>query len=194
MIDDIEPGDAAESEATLSRRRMLRQIAAVGAATVWATPVVQSIGSVPAFATGTPPPAATRPPPPPPSTPRPRDFVGISHIALVFTIGGTPYRAKWREGVGFGNVGGRSLPRGPQPAGWRASRVYPSPGDIGVETTYVDGELYSVTFTLPPTCTAAQGSGVVKRANPRRSTAGGHCLGGVAGSDPRRITFTAPSS
>jgi hypothetical protein len=73
----------------LSRRELLRRGAALGAALAVTTPVVQSMGSVAAFAQESPPPA------PPPSVP--------SHIQLLVTFASDPQvrGIKYDEGEGW---------------------------------------------------------------------------------------------
>lgn len=49
-----------------------------------------------------------------------------------------------------------------------------------------------MTFTLPSSCTAADGSGVAKGGNPENSNTGGYCVARVSDPDnPRIIVFTA---
>ena len=180
MNEEPEHQDEPEAEATRSRRDILRQAGIVSVAAVWATPIVQTIGAVPAFATGTPSPPPPSPPPPPPPP-----FYGISYVGLIFSCNGIDYKAKWEEDVaGFTDPG--ATPFCTTPSGWDTRTKYPNTGAIGVSTSYIDGELYQVSFTLPSTCTWADGAGVVKGAT--------ECVeGGVSGGTPLTITFTAPA-
>lgn len=178
-------GDGAA--APMNRRDALRRVAVVGGAAVWAAPAVQRMGMLSAHAVSPP------PSPPPPTSPPPTGFTGVSYIGLVFVCNGTTYRAKWQAEGGWNDVGGASLPQCPEPSGWSTAPVYPNVGAIGVSTTYIEGELYQVTFTLPPTCTSSTGSGVAKGGNPQNPNSDGFCIAGAVGSDPRIITFTAPA-
>jgi hypothetical protein len=182
-----------EQDRTMNRRDALRRVAVIGGAAVWTAPGVQRLGMLAAHAVSPPPsPPPTSPPPsPPPTSPPVEEFAGISYIGLVFVCSGKTFRAKWEEGNGWGDIGGSNLPQCPEPSGWAGATVYPYPGAIGVSTTYISGELYQVTFTLPSTCTASTGSGVAKGANPTKPQTGGYCVAGAVGSDPRVITFTA---
>lgn len=173
----------------MNRRDALRRVAVVGGAAVWAAPAVQRMGMLTAHAVSPPP---SPPPTSPPPTSPPPTFTGISYIGLVFVCNGTTYRAKWQTEGGWNDAGGSNLPQCPEPSGWGSAPVYPNPGAIGVSTTYIEGELYQVTFTLPPTCTSSTGSGVAKGGNPTNPNSDGFCIAGVVGSDPRVITFTAP--
>lgn len=183
-MDELQAEDAPH----IARREVLLRGAALGAALAVASPVVQGLGRVSAFAQGSPP-----PPPPPPAT----GFTALSYVGLVFTCDGIDYRAKWEEGEGsdgWGDIGGENLPQCPTPVGWSEATVYPDAGEIGVSTTYVGGELYQVTYTLPQGCTASNGSGAAKGGNPDNLRSSGFCVPGVVGDNPRVITFTAPTS
>jgi hypothetical protein len=70
-----EERDAWSGNLGLTRRRFVKRAALVGGTLVWATPVVQSIGS-PAMAAGT----------------RPND---ISYLAVLISCAGKWYRMKW---------------------------------------------------------------------------------------------------
>lgn len=174
----------------LTRRDALRRAAVIGGAVAYTAPAVQRLGMLSAHAVSPPPPP---PPPPPPST-----FTGVSYVGLVFTCDGQQYRAKWEEGGGWGDADGSNLPGCPAPGGWSSAPAYPSPAAIGVSTNYVDGELFSVTFTLPGapgTCHFESGAGVAKGGNPGNEQSGGFCVSGaVDPTDDRRITFTAPTA
>lgn len=81
----------------LSRREVLRRGAALGAALAVTTPVVQSLGKLPAFAQATPPPG---------DDPRPVSFP--SHFQLLFTIVGsdTKYGIKYEPQIeGWDRIG-----------------------------------------------------------------------------------------
>ena len=143
----------------------------VGGALVWATPVVQSLGS-PAMAAGT----------------KPND---ISYLAVLISCAGKWYRMKWNTttlGTLSQETGGRfSVPGANRP-------LLPSPGSVqdgpapGTGATYnADG---SITVTLGTGCTLTDF--LVKR---------GQCVAGpgVAGEPPAgqtggAIRFPGPTS
>jgi hypothetical protein len=101
------------------------------------------------------------------------------------------YKVKWENG-GFVTPG--NLPQCPDPTGWDAATPYPNTSAIGVSKVEPDGELYQITFTLPPTCTSSTGSGVAKGGNPTNPNSDGFCVPATIGSDPRIVTFTAPAA
>jgi hypothetical protein len=176
--DLINEPDVNDTDAGLGRRELLRRGAALGAAMAVAAPVVQGLGRVPAFAEPSPPP----PPPPPPPT----GYYGISFVGIVFTCDGVLYRAKWEEGKGWEEIGANTqLPSCEEPAGWLTAAAYQQTGNIGVAPTYDGKDLINLVLTLPASCTAAEGAGVVK--------GGQVCMTGtVNAGPPTTITFVAP--
>lgn len=199
----LEQGGTVPSS-TLSRREAMRRMAVIGGATAWAAPAVLRVGMTPALAVSPvpPPPPPTVPPPPPPVG----TFTGISYVGLIFTCSGVTWRAKWEtdgtKWIDVTSVGGtwEGLPQCPAPAGWDTATGLPGPdfnavpnkpGVIQVSPTYVNGELYSVQFTLPDSCTFQDGSGVAKGGNPTNPDSGGFCASGDASG--KVITYTAPS-
>jgi hypothetical protein len=195
-VDELRDEFEGEGAVGIGRRELLRRGAALGAAMAVATPAVQALGRASAFAQASP--VSPPPPPPPPSS-----FTGISYVGLVFTCGGVLYRAKWEYGQGWDNVvtlGGpwEGLPQCPAPTGWDTATGVPGPNynappnksAIAVAPNVINGELYSVTFTLPSSCTFQDGSGVAKGGNPTNPNSGGFCAAGVAAGNI--ITYTSP--
>jgi hypothetical protein len=198
-VDELRDEFEGEGAVGIGRRELLRRGAALGAAMAVATPAVQALGRASAFAQTSP---VSPPPPPPP----PGGFTGISYVGLVFTCSGTTWRAKWEadgtKWVDVTSLGGpwEGLPDCPAPAGWDTATGLPGPGFnavpnkpgvIQVAPTYINGELYSVTFTLPDSCTFQDGSGVAKGGAPSQSNSGGYCAPGEASGN--MITYTAPT-
>ena len=118
----------------LSRRDLLRRSAALGAAVAVATPAVQVVGQVAAFAQVSPPPEETSFP---------------SHIQLIFTVEGADayYGIKW-DGS-WGRIGGP--PEGPGSRCWDHTTYR----DVGYEDASSDqmaifGSKASVTTEVHP--------------------------------------------
>jgi hypothetical protein len=133
-VKPAEEPDAWSSNLGLSRRRFVKRAALVGGTLVWATPVVQSIGS-PAMAAGT----------------KPND---ISYLALLISRAGQWYRMKW-ETSPTGSLRLETGPRFQVPAA--VQRLYPDFGNVeagpapGTSAAYnSDG---SITVTLGSDCT-----------------------------------------
>ena len=135
----------------LSRREILRRGAALGAAVAVATPVVQGLGRISAFAQVTPPPEE--------ENGEPVSFP--SHFQLIFTVGATGpfYGIKWDNG--WGKIGGPPHGEGSRcwdPDNYRGegysdatSDQFGIFADYAVVTEEVDDEGEKGAYVLDPT-------------------------------------------
>lgn len=196
LLADSTSAPAAQAGALMNRRQALYRAAVVGGALVWAAPSVQHLARGMAHAEVSP--IDEGPPPPPPPAPAPQ-YHGVSYVGFVFTCEGVLYKAKWeRSADTFVDAG--NLPHCTAPAGWGTAvklagpshKNVPGKGDILFATSFGDGELYSVTFTLPAGCSVSDGAGVAMGGGGGR-TDSGYCVGGTV-TAPNEITFTAEES
>lgn len=184
----------------ISRRKALERAAVAGGAFVAMTPAVQHIARGLAHAQVSPPPGrgdgGGRGSGDGRGDGGETTFHGISYAAFVFHCDTQQYKVKWENG-GFVEPG--NLPHCEDPPSWDTAAGLPAPGydmvpekgAISVQSSYIDGELHSIAFTLPAGCTATGAAGGAMSAG-GSSTEQGYCASAtVAGNT---VTFTAPSA